>query len=312
MGPENRPERDLIDFDSAKVLKPGRDPVANSVDATTAQAIREGRIQPDQVIQPTPDPVEAPEAAQPAPQPAQNPAVPTQTPVDQAPVQPTDSDRVQRRINRLFGERQEAREERDQYAQEIADLRAQVARLSGTAQVPQPSPQPTNDYFGAGQQQPQPAGAGDSLSRQELESLMARQTQYIQNLLTVRDAQASSRSEAEREFPDVFADASMRQTYEQVAPQFAQLPNGPYLAAALVRGVVDRGPTSEAGQVPPEARKAQLSGVGASVPQGTGNPPDALVNAFESAFARAAQTQTMDDWTRAMELKKQLLAAQGQ
>jgi hypothetical protein len=129
--------------------------------------------------------------------------------------------------------------------------------------------------------------------------MMEGQTRLIleQNALT--SAHSVSRLEAERDFPDVYGDPELRAAAETILardPRFSQDRQGPYLAAALARGLATRSisGSSPQGGMPAAARKEALAGVGASVPEGSGAPDDRQAR-YDQAMTRARATGKEED-----------------
>lgn len=256
-------------------------------------------------------PTQVPAGVAPIPSaPASTTAIPHEVP----PVQPTDSRRVQDRINKLFGQRMEAEERASTYEQQIADLRAQVAALQ-RPQIPVQPPQYQNpqpyDYYGAQEHQAPPAGP--YVSQEDLRRAILESTQVLGSMIQTHQAQSSSRAVAESEFPDVFNNPVERQAVADLLSRDASLkndPNGPIKAALMVRGARETEPEPAVAGVPASVRKPLLSGVGASVPQGNVSSDD-LANQYQAALHRATITQDDADFVRALQLQKAHAALSG-
>lgn len=303
-----------FDPNGAPELKQERARTYKEVTAEQALALKSGTPPPEQgAPQPLPvaQPTQVPAGVAPAaPQPTTT-AIPHEVP----PVQPTDSRRVQDRINKLFGQRMEAEERASTYEQQIADLRSQVAALQ-RPQIPAQPPQYQNpqpyDYYGAEVQPPPPAGP--YVSQEDLRRAILESTQVLGSMIQTHQAQNSSRTAAESEFPDVFNNPAERQAVADLLardPSLQRDPNGPIKAALMVRGARETATEPAVAGVPASVRKPLLSGVGASVPQGNVSSDD-LANQYQVALQRAAMTQDDADFVRALQLQKAALALQGQ
>lgn len=302
-----------FDPNEAPELKQERARTYKEVTAEQALALKSGTPPPEQdAPQPLPvaQPTQVPAGVAPAaPQPTTT-AIPHEVP----PVQPTDSRRVQDRINKLFGQRMEAEERASTYEQQIADLRAQVAALQ-RPQIPAQPPQYQNpqpyDYYGAQEHQAPPAGP--YVSQEDLRRAILESTQVLGSMIQTHQAQNSSRAVAESEFPDVFNNPVERQAVADLLSRDASLkndPNGPIKAALMVRGARETEPEPAVAGVPASVRKPLLSGVGASVPQGNVSSDD-LANQYQAALHRAAMTQDDADFVRALQLQKAHAALSG-
>lgn len=320
--PRLNQRQDAGDLSELPVLKEAKDPLKNSVSADELAAIQQGKIDPSILQKPQPPPPVQIGVAQPQPgpdavsypgQPPQYgpnvaaPAVPTDAP----PVVEGDSERAAKRINRLFGQREQFREERDAYASELQSLRNELAALRQSQQAPIPQ----SNTFGSGDVSPGPA-AGPYVSRQDLLEALAAQTQALGSYLQNREAQSASRTEAEQHFPQVFQDPTLRSQVETIVRNdkyLSQDPDAFFRAAAMVAGAAGPQAGSGSGDLrpPPDVRRAAISPVGSSVPSGNQAPQEDLVAAYEQAKARALATQSLDDFAKARIIHRQLLAAQG-
>lgn len=303
-------QNQLLDLDAAPVLREGKPAVEGSLTPEQAAAYQRGDITPNNAPPPEPP---AQQHQTPATPVSTAPAVPTNQPAGAPPVYPTDSERVQTRINKLYAQRRNAEELAEQQARRIEDLER---RLNGFA-VAQPSQVPGHQYevynpgaVNAGSQSEQ-ALTPDLIAR-VIDQRMQVYEQRQANIDAVRNAQNASRAEAEGDFPDVFQSPNVRAVFDQILrsdPSLAQDPQGPYKAAAMARGFQD--PLSAAGQsASPDARKQAIAGVGPSVAEGSQNSGD-LRTQYHQALALARQTGRDSDYVRAYQLQHQLTQAQG-
>ena len=247
---------------------------------------------PSQGIGPTP-----PSAYTPAPTPV--PGVATALPPPAAPATPPPApgtDRVSERIARLFGERESERTRADALASQLADLNRKFDTLVTREQA---RTNPTQNIYevGAPQGTSRPA---DNISRAELQTLLDDQARSLASQFAVAQRQQASNLEAERDFPEVYSDPATRQVADRIwssRPELQRDPNGPYLAAALARGLVldPRSTPASAGLDP---RKSNLAGVGVSVADGTGSANN-RASLYEAALAHARHTQRPTDFVKA-------------
>lgn len=291
------PSSQMLDLSVAPVLKKPRD---------TTSGLMRSRAEAEAIVASSPPPAVSSSPAVPDgtyqfPR-AEPPAIVTTKPVEAAPVQPTDSERVQSRINRLYGQMKTAQEQSDLLVEQNRQLRDELLRLRN---APQPGPtaqQPTYTFenFGAPQQPPAP-DAG-YLSRAEAQRLVAETMQAFQQQLNFNNAQIASRAEAEREFATDFQRPGFREAYDTVLARDAALqrdPNGAFKAALLARGML--ADTISSGAAPPAAdvRKQALSGVGPSIPEGNSQPNSAYAE-YRRLFDRARQTGSQTDYAAAL------------
>lgn len=248
---------------------------------------------PSTGIGPTP-----PSAYTPAPTPV--PGVAVSTPAPAAPAAPAAApaaDRVSERIARLFGERESERSRADALAAQLADTTRKLDSLLAREQT-RTTPPTQNIYeVGAPQGTSRPA---DNISRAELQTLLDEQAARLATQFSVAQRQQASNLEAERDFPEVYSDPATRQVADRIwssRPELQRDPNGPYLAAALARGLVldPRSTPASAGLDP---RKSNLSGVGVSVADGTGSANN-RAQLYEAALAHARHTQRPSDFVKA-------------
>jgi hypothetical protein len=239
-----------------------------------------GPATPPAYLPPSP-PIGAPPAAPPPAAPAL-PAAP-------------DAGRVSERIARLFGEKAQANERADQLAAQLADTNRKLDALMLNQGRPST---PNQNIYEVGSQ----AGTSrpDAISRAELQTILEEHsTKLAHSFRTVQEQQASN-SAAERDFPEVYQDAAARAVADKVwrsMPALQADPNGPYLAAAMTRGLLSD-PNSVTASAVAAARKSTLSGVGVSVADGNGVANDRVAR-YEAAMAHARATQRLADFVQA-------------
>lgn len=314
---------ELFDPRNAPVIKEPRRPTDHlmtkeQVVMIQSQASANGNAYNDAVplSQPlNPEPTVPQPMVPPTSQPPTAPAVSAPT-APQPPVLPGDSQRVQDRINRLYGEKKTAEER----VQELETrLSAMIGRFEPAqnpfngfpSQLQPPAPPPPaafNPFESPGGGPPQPDG--QYVSRSEMAALLQAQTQQLLRVQALGAAHSASRSEAQRDFPDVFAHPQLASVYERaLSRDFSGDPEGPYKAAMLARGAAFSvgGPPAQPGpQVPTSARKEGLMGVGASVPEGSGATDDRAAR-YQAALARARQTGREEDVVTARLIQQGLL-----
>lgn len=223
---------------------------------------------------------------------------PPPAPPPAAPVLPAapDAGRVSERIARLFGEKAQANERADQLAAQLADTNRKLDALM-LSQGRQSST-PNQNIYEVGS----PAGTSrpDAISRAELQTILEEHSiKLAHSFRTVQEQQASN-SAAERDFPEIYQDAAARAVADKVwrsMPALQADPNGPYLAAAMTRGLLSD-PNSATASAVSAARKSTLSGVGVSVADGNGVANDRVAR-YEAAMARARSTQRLEDFVAA-------------
>lgn len=247
-----------------------------------------------------------PDAAPPAYAPPPAPPGPAAPAADIPPVLPQDSPRVQDRINKLYAQRRGAEETVARLERIVAEQNARFdAFMTG---VSRPAPSQPNVYptvpggmmppFGSDQNAPPPAG--DSVSRAELARILAAERNQFLALNALNRAQDSARVEAQRDFPDVFAQPELRAAFEQIVgsdPVLAGDPYGPYKAAALARGLIGAHGVATA---PPagEARRQAISVPGVSVPESQASQ-QSRESRYYAQLARARVTQDPTDFVKA-------------
>jgi len=214
-----------------------------------------------------------------------------------APTSPQDTPRVQDRINKLWGEKRSAEERAEELERKLAEALAQ--NRPQFSQVGNPAL--SNDPFGSGSgSDSAPAGY---ISREEFQRELNRQTQDLLRHQALTQAHTVSRSEAQRDFPDVFASPDLEAAANRIWSEDKALredPHGPYKAAALARGLGASfgGSAQRSGSVSASLRKEELTGVGASVPEGSGNADDRAAR-YQEAMARARRSGREEDAIRA-------------
>ena len=228
---------------------------------------------------------------------------------------PGDNHPVQRRINQLYAQKKSAEEEVTELRNELNHMKTE--RLAAP-QTPQAQPQEQNlgGYYGGYDNQQlapangQEAPGGQYVSRGELRQFAGKiaeeVTRAVSQQSTLNQAHTVSRSEAEREFPEVFGNPDNREianTIWQNEPALHKDPNGPQKAAAMALGFIRSGNLSVNGRIEPaEARKEAASGVGASVPEGSGTPGDRATR-YQEALERARLSGKEADMVRARQIQ---------
>ena len=281
-------------------LAMGRDQAAAYV---AGQLPAPGVEGPPPPLPPVPLPPTAPQ--QPAP-PVATTAIPNPTGPD---IRPADSDSIRRRIGRLYGQWKSEQER-------AADLEARLQRTEAALNAIQAPPRPfTNQFAQFPPQAPAPATPGvpsesspgtpsDYVSRTELLAALRAHSEMIAEQTRTASAQSLARREAEADFPDVFADPDLKEAAERIYasdPFLRSDPNGPYKAAAMARGLRDPGAPA-GGPAPTAERKAQLAGIGISIPQGTQQPNERELR-FRQALAYANRTGRLTDYARARRIQ---------
>lgn len=296
-------DKEFLDLKQAQVLKEPKLP--------SEHALRREQIgMQNQQTPPTPPPVRSPadhvtprfsENEFQSPVAGNKPADTVVVPQEAPPITPKDSPRVQDRINKLFGKMKSAEERAQDAEMRLAEvMRQNEARF----QPPQPpqnygfppahptgfEPTPISSVPDAGlDQQP-------FVSRQELANIMAQQTRLLLAQNEAMHARTTSRTEAERDFPDVFTNPELRDAYEHIIRTDSALqndPHGPQKAAAMVRGLNAGVIPSDSG-LPTTARKEAIASSGPSVPEGQAQPDDRAAR-YQAALARYQSTGRMED-----------------
>jgi hypothetical protein len=277
-----------------------REPVRAHIRPIEGQELAQAVAQP-QRIEPTG--TAPPPAAALPPQPTA--ALVTQHELPPPPVQPQDSQPVQKRINQLYGQMKSAQEERDQYADHAARLESRIAQLEHTAVPAAPTYEIEQPQFGPGTPAT-PAPAGEYLSRGEFKQTMSELVQAIGRQNQLADSQRASRAEAERDFAQYFQNPDFATAYESALTQdFAGDPNGPVKAAALARGLLaDYHTPATAQEASADAAKRQaLTGIGPTVAEGNTPAPTDQASRYHAALARAQATGKDADFATALSIK---------
>lgn len=310
-----------LNWDTAPRIKERVPAVERIMSADQAAAYTAGKIEARPAVILPADAV--PQAPPPAPVPG-TPALPVQQMAPPAPsAQPASlapqplPERTASRIDRLLGQRDAANERSQLLEQRLMDTTRRLEFLeSGQSRQPAAPPAsnaPWTNQFGSSSPgfaaDPNSAPpAGDYVSRRELQAIVDRTREESRNAIGLYHAQLSSSGEAIRDFPDVFNDPGLRADADRLLredPHLSQDPHGPYKAAAMARGL--RGFENRVGpaQIPAaDQRKAEISGLGITVPEGSGSQDPR--QRYLAAFQRARETQRPDDWLAAMRLAEGL------
>lgn len=294
------PAKEFLDLTKAEVLRQRTSPVDRSYSKLEVETGMKGPPGPEHSL-PAPAAVPLTDAVAPS-APAASPAVIVPVaPASPAPTSDSYPQRVNDRINKLWGQKQEAQE----YAARLEAQNAELARRLSALETREAGRPYTNQnpYESSGlvPSQSSPPPAGDFISRAEMQAMLAQQGRGIAEFLALQTQHTAARNEAEREFPDVFQRPEARAAYDQIwtsDPYLQRDPNGPVKAAALVRGFLGADPRSAPAQPSADVQKQVLAGVGPSVAQGSA-PANAQELRFKEALARAAQTQNPSDLVRA-------------
>lgn len=242
------------------------------------------------------------------------PVQPQQPPqYQQPPVGPQDTEPVRRRINKLYGQWKGAEERAVSFEDRALRAEARLAELTQPQmppmpqyQPPPPAPRPQNPYESAASPVEGQPPLADFVPRAELQNLLYAQTRFLMEQQQIRDAQLRARAEAETDFPDVFANPELRDQYDLVMQkdQFLQRdPQGPYKAAALARGL-NPSQVPPGGYAPTAARKAQVAGLGATIPSGNQQSQLSERQArYNQAIQHARRTGDLADFARARRIQ---------
>jgi hypothetical protein len=301
-----------LDLSKATYLRRRTPLVEQHFTSTREEAVRSMGVAP-QVVSPEVTQIDEPIMAPPPADAALT--IPQAPPASQPPVDAAYPRRVNERINKLYGERQEAREYAAGLEAKLEDQRRRIDALQGGMQPAQPQPQQpqfpyTNQYGSTGPGTPPdgalPAGA---ISRAELQAILANERQVIADIFKTSTSHTAARTEAERDFPEIFNDPGMRAEYNRIwqsDPHLQRDPMGPYKAAALVRGLTASETRAAAAQAAvADVRKTALAGVGLSVPEGSGQPINQDLR-YRQAIAIASRTDDPMDWARANRIRNGL------
>lgn len=298
----DQPSKEYLDLAAMPMLRERTSPADQAMNREQAAAYQAGQINSPAANR---EAAQAPPVPQARPQPAAEPVITASTP----PIQPQDAPSVQKRINKLYGQKKAAEEvalanaERARIAEERL---AQFQQFQPPQALQPPAyqnyPQPVNPYA------PQPETPADqTVSRAELQAALNAHGQFITNQMRLTNSHLISRREAESDFPDVFSNSELREAADQIwaaDPYLQSDPQGPYKAAALARGL-RASEIAASGSVPTAALKAQLAGIGPSVPDGSGAPSQASDRAarYNDAIRRAALTGRTADFARARRIQ---------
>ena len=299
-------EQGIVDLNSLPVMKARPTPSADrTVDKATGEALlRSGYglvSDGSQGALSLPAPVSYEPTAQPAALPPAQQAIPF--PATQPDLlRPNDPPRFQDRINQLYGQKKEAEERAAQLEARLSDT---LARLESRFQ-PAPQNQPyTNQYnqFPSNQPQAQTPPAADSVSRAELFAALEQQRQVLASQSALMQAHTVSRLEAERTFPEVFRNPSVKQAADEIWARDRTLqgdPRGPEKAAAQALGLFYASGSAPAPvQVPQAVRKENLSGLGPTVAEGSPQPQNQTQQRYDQAMTYAKTTGRLEDFARA-------------
>ena len=305
-----------LDLNSAPVLRTRVSAVDRAMTSEAAKAFQRGDINapgPTQqaIQQAIPSaPVASLLAAQAELENQQMPAPIAQLGPQPAPVTPAApiSDnypaRVNDRINKIWGEKMQAHE----YAARLENQMIQLQQKLDSMQSAPQQQQPYTNQYGSSQFQSDSARtppAGDFISRSEMQAMLSRQSQEMAAQAAIQHAHTVSRLEAEREFPEVFRNETLRSAAERIwnADPFLQRdPKGPLKAAALARAFSEPGSVQAAAAAAADARKAALSAAGPSIAEGTSQQPS-REQRYSEALAYAQRSQNVADFVRARNIQ---------
>lgn len=330
--PDNpeKPAKDVIDWETSneRVIKHPRDPVAHSMTDAERESYQRGTYSPagpEQTASPAAGSTFTPGHSHAGPAPAASPhpagpttgGAPVAVPTNGPPVQDGDSQRVQDRINRLYGRARSAEELNSQYESQISDLQSRLRSLETAVPYQSQDTQFSGytPHLPAGHQ---PATADAPISRQELESLLTAQTQAFTAALNVQRAQDASRRELETRYPQL-TDPAVRHTAEQIwasDPAIQRDPRGPEKAALMAIGIhgTEAGVSGPALGASAEARKQAISAMGPSIASGSpaaGNAEPSAADRYRAALEHATKTQRLEDFAVARQLHAAAVQAQG-
>jgi len=284
---------EFVDLNSLPVIRNRISPADRSMTKEQAASYQKGEIGAPEAPPPQDAPLypQQPAPAAPAPSPAAGPAPAGTLPVPGAPpVYPQDTSNVRKRIGKLFGQVKTLEEQLRETQAALGEARAHYQPTG----PPPPPPAPQNPYsFQEPQAPPQ------NLSRGEFMELLHQQTRFLLEQQQIAVGQQGSRQEAERDFPDVYADPELRETTEHIFrsdPALRGDPHGPYKAALMARGAAAdpfSRPAPGPGQV--DFRKVQAAGVGPSIPEGSAQPVPTRETRYAEAMERFRRTGRMED-----------------
>jgi len=287
------PRTEFVDVNSLPVIRERVSAADRSMTKEQAQSFQRGEvpapaeaIRTDQPLYPA-QPAPAPQA----PAPSAGPAPAGTLPVPGAPpVYPQDTSNVRKRIGKLFGQVKTLEEQLRETQMALGEARSQHYQ----APPPPPPQAPQNPYSFQ-----EPPASPQNLSRAEFMDLLHQQTRFILDQQSIATGQQGSRQEAERDFPDVYADPELREATEHIFrsdPALRGDPQGPYKAALMARGAAAdpfSRPAPGPGQV--DFRKVQAAGVGPSIPEGSAQPPPTRETRYAEAMNRFRLTGRMED-----------------
>lgn len=298
-----------IDLDSAPIINRRIPLVERVMTVHQAAAYQKGEIpapiqhSSEQALPPLPPPV---------PVSATVPVAQQTIPIPGAPVAPTSDNypaRVNDRIGKIWGQYRGEQERAAALEAQLIETNRRLDQLMSRG-APAPEAQPYTNQYGSytpqTQAQPGSPPAGDYVSRQEMQAWFARSQQVANAEKQLASSQNAARVEAERDFPDVFANPELNARAAQIwtaDPALQADPHGPWKVAAMVRGIsAGFAPSGPALSTVADLRKTALSGVGVSVPEGSGAAsPD---QAYHQARQRALATGRQEDWARVFALAK--------
>lgn len=309
-----------LDLNSAPVLRTRVSAVDQAMTAEAAKAFQRGDINApgptaqaiSQAIPSAPvasllaaqAELEKQQMAPPTSQPETVGQIPAITPTP-APVSDNYPQRVNDRINKIWGEKQQANEYAARLETQLITLQQKLDALQS---VPAQQTVPYTNQYGSSQLQSDPTRtppAGDYVSRAEMQAMLNRQSQAMAEQAAIQHAHTVSRLEAEREFPEVFRNEALRSAAERIwnADPFLQRdPKGPLKAAALARAFAEPASVSAATAAVADARKAALSAAGPSIAEGTSQQPS-RAQRYSEALAHAQRTQNVADFVRARNIQ---------
>lgn len=307
-----------LDLTQAPVIKSRRSAVDIGLTPVQFEQYQKGNITlPEGAAAPAveftelpPAPAPVPQALPPAPV-AQTTPAPAQAPP--APVADAPSS-VQDRIDRLYGRARTAEESNSALEAKLVALEQRLAQqFSSQPTFTQPYAAPAQfpsqayDPYAAAQSAPPSNDA--PITRAEMARILQAERQAITNSVQLANAHTVSRLEAEREFPDVFSNPELRQAASQIWERDASLhsdPLGIKKAALMARGLsVADTRVAAAAAATQSVRKEAMSGIGASVPEGSGTAPDKAAR-LAQALAHARSTGKDEDMYRAYLIRQGL------
>lgn len=261
--------------------------------------------QPTAPAEPPPAPMSAlPPASPPSAPAAANPA-PTVAPTA---VLPPDTSRVQDRINQLYGRTKTAEERAAELETKLSDLQRRLDesyRSPPSAPSYYPQAQPAYTPYGYAPEPvaaPLPPAASDTVTKAELLRILQAQRQEMADNIAIANAHSVARLEAEREFPDVYANPELRATASEIwqrDPLLQRDPLGVKKAALMARGLsVQDVRAQAAASASQSVRKEALAGIGSSVPEGTAQAVDPAQR-LSQALTHARNTGRIEDFVQA-------------